>query len=330
MGGFTDSLFGSEPKTKVVKPEPWKPQQEYLTYGFGEAQDIYNSREGSPFYQGGLYAGLDPMSLAGVSGIGDYATGTGSNVSNSAIAALLGGLGPAGSVGSNASSLFGEFRGDPTAGILASAGAYANNPYVDGMIDAASRDVTRNLYEGDLPALNLGAIGTGNTNSSRTGVAEGILRRGAEDRVGDISAGIRGDAYNKGLDTASGVWSNRANQLLGANDQLGNLFGTGLGAATDIFNLGMGPANAQIGAGQLLQADQQGQYDADFQRWMGEDTRSSQILQDYWNIVGGHEFGGGQPNTYETGGSSGILGPLVGMGATLGGAGAFGANGWLI
>jgi hypothetical protein len=82
--------------------------------------------------------------------------------------------------------LYGMAGQDPTKANIAAAGQYADNPYLDGQIDAASRDVTRNLYENQLPGLNEAATDSGNMNSSRAGVAEGIMKRGAADQIGDI------------------------------------------------------------------------------------------------------------------------------------------------
>jgi hypothetical protein len=59
-------------------------------------------------------------------------------------------------------------------------------------------------------------------------------------------------------------------------------FGQGLGA------MGQGSAwrtkttNALISGGQLNQQDQQGQLNADFQRWQGNDTRQNDLLNRYW------------------------------------------------
>jgi hypothetical protein len=73
---------------------------------------------------------------------------------------------------------------------------------MSGMIDAASRDVTRNLYENQIPGLNQAATDSGNMNSSRAGVAQGIMSRGAADQIGDIASNMRGQAYSQGLGLA--------------------------------------------------------------------------------------------------------------------------------
>src|SRR3546814_11199158 len=81
-------------------------------------------------------------------------------------------------------SLAGE---NATTANIKAASAYADNPYTQGMIDANSRDVVRNLNEETLPGIDRQATATGGINSSRAGVAAGIARRGADDRDADSS-----------------------------------------------------------------------------------------------------------------------------------------------
>jgi len=95
------------------------------------------------------------------------------------------------------------------------ASRYMNNDVLNGQIDAAGRDVTRNLQENQLTGIASQAAGSGNSGSSRAGVMAGIAARGAGDRIGDIGAQMRGQAYNAGL----GFESNRAAQNAGFAQQ---------------------------------------------------------------------------------------------------------------
>src|SRR3546814_5742871 len=62
------------------------------------------------------------------------------------------------------------------------------------------------------------------------GVAAGSARRGAEDRVADISASIRGDAYNRGLSLAQGDQAATMGALSTAAGQYDDLTGQGISA----------------------------------------------------------------------------------------------------
>jgi hypothetical protein len=125
--------------------------------------------------------------------------------------------------------------------------ASVNNPFLDGQIDAASRDVVRNLNENQLTGNAAVAAGTGNSASSRRAVMDAIAMRGAADRVADIGATMRGQAYNTGLDLANRTALANQSAALGTNSLNANLMTSGA-------NLGyqLGQAGQQ-GLGQAYQ-----------------------------------------------------------------------------
>ena len=119
-------------------------------------------------------------------------------------------------------------------------GSYINNDVLNGQIDAVSRDIARNLNENELVNIDSNAVAAGGMGSSRAGVAEAIARRGAADRVADVSSQMRGDAYKTGL----GIEANRASQ----NAQLmqsGNQYNAG--AINNLTSQGLGIAGNQAG-----------------------------------------------------------------------------------
>ncbi|MFX9181241.1 hypothetical protein ABTN76_21035, partial [Acinetobacter baumannii] len=73
------------------------------------------------------------------------------------------------------------------------------NPHLQAAIDAAAGDVSRTLREDILTGIDRGAASGGNLNSSRAGVAEGIASRGAAEKIADIAAQARLNAWNDGL-----------------------------------------------------------------------------------------------------------------------------------
>lgn len=140
------------------------------------------------------------------------------------------------------------------------ASRYINNDVLSGQIDAAARDVTRNLNENTLTGIASGAAGTGNSGSTRAGVAAGIAARGAGDRIGDIAAGLRGNAYNQGLN----IEAQRAAQNAGFQQQtnmgnqnaFNNMMQFGAGVGQNAFNSNM--QNAQFGANMAQNIGQSG------------------------------------------------------------------------
>ena len=207
---------------------------------------------------------------------------------------------------------------DPTQSNIDAANKYAANPYVDAMIDANSRDVTRNLTEDTLPSIDRSASGTGNINSSRAGVAAGIARRGAEDRIADISASIRGNAYNQGLSMAQQDRAQNLSALGSAANAYGNLANSGVNALGQASNAAYGAFDAINKANSTEQADRQGGLTADWQRWVNMDSRDSDLLSRYMGVVGANQWGqsGTSSGTTKTTEAQSILGMLAGLGST--------------
>lgn len=120
----------------------------------------------------------------------------------------------------NAQAILAGTQGDTNGALRTAALAYANNPDIDGQIDAVNRDVGRVLSEQTLPGLNAAASSGGVINSARAGAAEAVARRGAEDRAADNAAAIRTNAYNTGLQTALSNQQQQNTTALTANGQL--------------------------------------------------------------------------------------------------------------
>jgi hypothetical protein len=312
-------LFGGGGDIEVEPPQPWEGQAPYLGFGFNEAQRLYKLFQGSPAYQGALYSPSNPLQQGGAWQLANFAAGQGGDLTGAAAGGSMSNLGAGAGFGGNAQSIYGRAQTDPTQGIISSAGSMAANPYMDGMIDAASRDIRRNLYENELTGLNNEATATGNANSSRAGAVEGVLRRGAEDRIGDISATLRGGAYQDGLGLASNNWAQGLQSQLGANAQVGGAFTSGLTGAQGAQSMGFGNADALARAGSFFQNDEQKMLDAAYQRWNMQDTRPADLLSRYWGIASTGWNGGGGTAAPQSGGGFGST--LAGIGGLLTGFG---------
>ena len=200
MRYLTSNAFGS-PNTDQ-EFQAWTPYGGPLTAPWNQAQDQAYLRGlngyGSIMTQGG---GL--MNRGGnVMDQGARAFNRGNNLMNNYGLAqggykhamgqgnsLMGGFGGAADYYSNAAQT------DP----FQFAAQAANNPQMDGMVDAASRDVVRNLGENTLPGIAGQSASAGALGSSRRGMLEGIATRGAADRIADIGANLRGNAYQQGI-----------------------------------------------------------------------------------------------------------------------------------
>lgn len=195
-------------------------------------------------------AGINPVLAEGYGQQVGFANGAGNDIYTQQLMSSLGNLGGYGSAGNTANMMSsGNVYGAPmNRGIDMQTAAQASyNPYLNGQIDAASRDVVRNLGENQLTGNAAMAAGTGNSGSSRRAVMDAIAMRGAGDRVADISSNLRGQAYNTGLGIAAQQGLANQSAALGTNALNANLMGQG---ANLNFNLGQ---QGQAGLGQAYQ-----------------------------------------------------------------------------
>ena len=352
MGGITGGgSSGSQeqflPTEQTTVQEPWGPQAAQLRNIFNEAARLYREQQGTPAYQGPIQAGLAPTQEALI------------NIANQNISpvqamyqnalglyglqnpAMLGMLGP--NMAAAQGQLPGQRGAATTMGSLAQLGAGASDPalraaMISGMtgqfmddptlqaqIDAASRDVVRNLEEQTLPGIDVAASLSGNLGSSRAGAAQAIARRAAADRVADIAGGIRGDAYQQALGLAGDQLTSgyqQGLQGLGAAGDLGlalsnsQLAGTGslgqlanLAQSSGAFGLtGQSDLLRQLGlAGELERSGSQADIANQYEQFRRNDVRANDLLSRYYGIVGGNNWGGTSTTntTYEGFGGGG-------------------------
>lgn len=326
VGAIAGGILGSKGQKNTTTSAPWAPVQPYLKAGLADTAYQYGQQRGSPYYSGDLYANMDPRSIAGANGIYGYAGNQGA--ANAARVSAPGQplIDQFGNVISNANGLTGFNPQDPTQSNIANAGMYADNPYVNGMVDAASRDITRNLSENQLPQLNRTASAGGNTNSDRTAIQSAILQRGAADRVGDISSQMRGDLYNSGLNLSEQARSTNQSDRLNAMVQGGSLADRALARGLDATGQGQQLAydnfDAMTKAGGLYQQDAQGNLNAAFDQWNGQDQRAWDLLNRYNSSINGGMY----PTSSTTLSGGGLNGALQGaLGAGTSALGLYGS-----
>jgi hypothetical protein len=271
---------------------PWDVQAPYLQGGFASAADALRQVQGvqgpnqfvSQFSpdQLGLYQRM--LGFGGDTGVADNTAATGSALTGMGVGALGAGMG--GLAGFSPTSM---------QGVLSDANAAANDPSVQGRIDASMRDARRSVSEQVLPQIGRNAALGGNTNSSRTGMREGLVERGLLDATADTSASIRGDAYNQGLQTAlqramQGD-SSRLTALTGLMSGGNSAAGLGIGAGTAAVGQAGGLFDIAQGGVAGQQAGSQAAINDALARYGFQTSQPFAGLSDYWNIVGGQNYG---------------------------------------
>lgn len=328
LGGIGGAMGSKSQKTTTTNTntEPWSVQKPYLEAGFSGAQTALDNALKAGPYQGDLYARMNDTQRQGLTMGTDWASAGGTDLQDLYYRNAIG-LANTGAEGMT-SVAQGLQNWSPMGGVeqnIENAAAYAYNPALDGAIDAASRDVTRNLTESVLPGINRGAVASGNVNSSRAGVAEGIALRGAQDRIGDIASGMRYNAYDRGLamSEAARIADNqqRLNAQTSAGGLYGNIFQGGMGAGQAAQGQATANANAYVTAGNAYQQNDQNILNEAYQKYDMAQNQPFDALQRYWNIVGSNNWGQNSTSTSTTKGKSGggVGGALQGI---IGGAAA--------
>ena len=321
-------LFSSTVETTTT---PWAPQAASLTNAFNNAGQLMDRGT----YQGDYYAGMNPFSVQGYNNLANWggAGGTGQNILQTMLSqgnSMVGGSADAMGIARNVAA--NPFQGAQNSGFdMNNLRNYMNNDVISGQVDAASRDVTRNLYENQLTGNAAAAAGTGNLGSSRRGVMDAIAMRGAGDRIADISSGIRSSAYSNALDIEANRASQNANlsqqtglagdqTRMGAAGMLNQIGNQGAGMLMDANNLGTSFANNEVMAGNAFQRDENANIAANMQKWNAD----WDLLNRYYGIIGSGNWGG------TTSGPNPLLGNLLGGSIQAGGnvLGAGMASNW--
>lgn len=298
MAGFFDSSKEST-KTSSETSNPWAEQTPYLQQAFSGASTALGQAQQAP-KPTDFIAGLTPQQQQLYSQMFGFGTGAQPGVQNAQNAgnAITGMGANAFTQGVNGLSGFQPSSFDS---ILANANKAANDPSIQGQIDAAMRDSRRSVSEGVLPQIGRNAASTGNVNSSRTGVAEGIVQRGLADQTGDVSSALRGQAYQGGLQSAlqsaMAGDSNKLNASQGLTSAgLGGV-GQGLGALTGAAGLQGGLFDiANQGAAGMQQGNQLG-FDNQMAKYQFGTSSPFDALNSFYNIVGSNNWGGTKTGT---------------------------------
>lgn len=323
LGGISGSKSsGGGTTTTTSSSAPWDPQQPYLTSGFKDARTALDGALKNPVYQGPRVANLNPFTTSGANLVGNYANTNFNNVesgTNAANSLLTAGA----NYGNNAADIYARYSGvDPTNTILENAGRYANNPYVDGIIDSAGRDVTRQLNENTLPSLNRQFSGTGNTNSTRAGVESAIAQRGAADRLSDMSSDIRGKFFGQGLTMAKDQYNTDLVNSLSANRGIYDAFTGGNSGMKSSADLANSYGNMLTNAGSIYSNYDQNILDADRAKFDETNANPLDYIQKYMASVGGNYGGTSSGTSTAPSSGGGIMGAITGaLGGAAGGIG---------
>jgi len=211
-------------------------------------------------------------------------------------------------------------------GLTQYGGPYSENPYLTQQIQNAANDTTRIMNEQLLPQNRSQAINSGQYGGSRSGIAEGITRRGIGEEIAQLAHGMRFDDYNNWMNRqlqAGQIGTGFALGQAGATNQNAAMNQDRLRSAADIYSRqagqGMDMNNLLYQRGAMDRAMSQEIVDADKARWdYGQQSPMNWIGQ-YMNILQGAP----QTPQPQVQGSPGLLDYAMGI-AAMGGKQGFG------
>ena len=158
----------------------------------------------------------------------------------------------------------------------------ANQYAMDNMnplVNAAMRDDRRNLQENTLTGIDMAASGSGNTNSSRAGVATAVAERAYDDRRADVSSQVPDGLRTQSLGEQRQAFADQGNALMNAgaaNNSIENAYNSGMNTANTGYQMGMG-------AGGALQGYDQARINDERMRFEGNRDFASNVYADYKN-----------------------------------------------
>jgi hypothetical protein len=317
MGLFDTTKTETQTTNQTATQNPWATQVPYLQQAFGGASNALNQAQGAQA-PNGFVAQFTPQQLQAFGQMLNYGTAPGTSGAATAAGNQLLGAG----ANATAGGLYGLAGYNPGAAsnaILGDAQKFSNDPNISGMVDASMRDARRMVSEQALPQVARNAAATGNINSSRRAIREGIIERGLADQTADTSAALRQNAWNQGIGVGQQGQNNALQALMarvtGGNQAVGAGVGAGTGAVNqqgglfDIANRGIA---GQQGAAQAGLDDQ-------MKSWEFGTNAPFAGLNNFYNIVGNKSWGG-TTNTQGTTTGTGTTTPstMAQIGAGLG------------
>jgi hypothetical protein len=301
---------------------PWAPQAAALTSAFSDAQNAYGkaSQATAPT---DFVAQFTPDQLKTFQSMLGYGSGTSTAGTTATGNALQ-------TAGTNATTgaLSGLANYDPTKlnntqSISDAAKQYADNQNIGAQTNAAMQQATETARDVSLPQIEQNAAITGNSNSSRTGIAQGLVQRSLAENAQNTYNSLYGQAYGNGLNLASSnANANNANSLgaltgaAGAGTTAAN---SGVNASSsaindqgNLFNLAGAGATGEQQANQANLDNQQAQYSSQTQSPYA-------ALQGLMGIIGSQNWGSnstGTSTTTKTPGAWDVISGLLGTAAS--------------
>lgn len=313
------SLGPSTDKSEQAQTSPWAPQASALQDAFTAAQNAYNQSKNGPAAPTDFVAGANPNqqntyqqaidfsnanagTAQGQIGAGQNATNTGQSGINGALSGL---------------QSFNPAATNNPQSLIDAATAYANGQDIPAQVKLAMQGATEQARDVTMPGIEMAAANSGNTNSSRAGIANGLVQRGLAEQSANLEGTLRSQAFQNGLTLAQQQQQNNNVNALTALSQQGNLgvnsFNSGNTAINNGFTNESGNLNIGNGGGTGQQTADQKDLDNQLAQYQFGVNSPYAGLSQLMSIIGSNNWGSQSSSTSHTETNPGILGTIGGL-----------------
>lgn len=215
--------------------------------------------------------------------------------------------------------------------LVDAANSYVAGQNIPAQVAQATQQANEQARDVTLPQIEQNAQMTGNTNSSRTGIADGLVQRGLAENAQNLSGALSSQAFANGLNLAENQANSNNTAALTALTNEGNIGNTTTSTGVNANNSSINNQGALYGlaenAGQGEQQNNQENLTNQQQQYQAAVNDPFAALQNYYGIVGANNWGQTTNGTTTTTPSiTSILGGLLGAGGSA--AGTAGSLGW--
>lgn len=281
--------------TTAATTDPWAPQAGALTSAFSNAGDAYN-KAATAVAPTDFTAQMSPAALAAFNQMIQQGSNLGIPGTQANTAGTLQTAGTAGVTGAlSGLSNFDASNTNNQNTVTDAANKYVAGQNIPAQVAAAMQGATETARDVTMPGIEQNAANTGNTNSSRTGIADGLVQRGLAEQSANLNGSLSSQAYANALALAQQQEATNNTTNLGALStagQLGNTAAsTGVNAGTaSVANQGALSSEAAAGGAGMTAADQ-ADLTNKLQQFQSQTSSPYAALQGLMGIIGTNNWG---------------------------------------
>jgi hypothetical protein len=316
------SLGPSQTSSDNKTTTPWAPQAAALQTAFTGANDALGQSQQAQAPTD-FTAQFTPDQLSTFKSMLGYANGNQTPAQTAAAAGTNMANGTSATTGAlNGLSSFNPGDTNNTQSLIDSANQYVKGQNIPAQVQQAMQQATETARDVTLPQISQNAQMSGNTNSSRTGIAEGLVQRGLAENAQNMTGALTSQAYTNGLNLANTQANQNNSATLSALTNAGTIgnasTNTGVNAGTSAINDQSGLFNMAASAGKGEQDANQANLTNQQQQYQSQLSSPFAALQQYMGIVGSNNWGSNSSGTSTTQSNPGALQMLGGLLGTAG------------